>query len=165
MSFITASGNLTGPITLATTEDGRTSGTVNVICETSSRDETGQWKTSGRTVYYLHVFGRAAENLAHTQTLAGNRAVIFTGALKTVDWTDETGQPRTTHHVYATFIGLDLARAAYERAHTPAPRFTLTPTQPAQDSQEAPVFQGAPHAEPIGDMDWPQVATPGPGLI
>lgn len=109
MSYIVRSGNLAGPITLKTTDDGLIQGRVTVMVNDQSRDDSGVWATTATTGYRLTLRGRAAQRLAELQKRAGNISVIFTGNYRVRTYTSTDGSSRLSHDVWVDDIGANIA--------------------------------------------------------
>lgn len=150
MSYIVRAGNLAGPPRTDRTDDGpRTTVTV-IVNDTAYRD--GQWVTTATTPYRLYIRGHAGLNLTRLQATSGNVAVIFAGALRSREYTDQTGQPRVSNDVYVDHIGPDLTRGTYATLDADA--------HASAGAAGTPDDAGTSDATML-DAPWPTTATPG----
>jgi single-stranded DNA-binding protein len=109
MSYIVRSGNLAGPATLTTDDQGRTVAHATVIVNDQARDRDGAWQNLATIAYRLTVHGRAATRLAEFQTRNGNKKILFAGTYRARVYTAPDGTTRLSHDVFVDHIGADLA--------------------------------------------------------
>lgn len=132
-SFITASGNIAEPPTLARDkETGRAYAYLRVLVSTDYRVDGGAWRKNPPTEYRVRVTGRRAERIAEVAARAGNVAIVFAGEVTEKPWDDAKrgGINRTIARptiVGYDAIGQDVAIAPRGRARVLQPSTTAEP--------------------------------------
>ena len=104
MSSIITEGNLVADPHLRLTANGTPVASATLAVTDRVKDPDDAW-TDGPTAYYeLTVWGAPADNFAET-AVKGSRIVVA-GELTVEEYTDRTGQTRTTTRITASHLGL-----------------------------------------------------------
>ena len=90
-------GNLGSEVKIRHTSDGRAVGNVNIATTEVWRDQNGE-KHQHTEWHRLNFFGRSAE--IASQYMRKGTQVFIEGKMRTRNWTDKTGQERTTTEVH-----------------------------------------------------------------
>ena len=123
-AFITIEGGLTRDIRVNVTGNGKTVVTLPLAVSTRVKNrETGGYEDGPSLYYDVVVYGRTAENIANSETVKGQRFVVY-GEVERRVWSGKDGVERDTNTIYARIIGASYRNATITATRNSRGQFT-----------------------------------------
>lgn len=123
-AFITIEGGLTRDIRINVTGNGKTVVTLPLAVSTRVKNrETGGYEDGPSLYYDVVVYGRTAENIANSETVKGQRFVVY-GEVERRVWSGKDGVERDTNTIYARSIGASYRNATISATRNSRGQFT-----------------------------------------
>lgn len=143
LPVVTLDGRVVGDVKFKWLESGQALARFRMVCADRRKGDDGKWFDAETLWITVSVFGKLAENVL--DSLNDRDAVVVIGKLSTAEWTDASGEKRTSQKVVASSVAPSLA-------FIPRPHAGAAPSTPpvGAERQTRRVSRETPEVTPTG---------------